>query len=441
MGNLVSACDSSTKGFRVRISRKVDYIDSISHEQKCSALDQGAVHGQTMSKKEGAKEKDCLSGLTKKLVCSDVGDSGDEDALQIVQNAMRMAEACARQPEMKDSQWREKNGQNTLWNLLGARNVEELKDTIIHLASSLEELVAEENAVNYVSVPAKVYGDLHGQFYDMLLLLHYYGWPSKSGQFGHSVNYVFNGDWVDRGAHQLETICLVYALKLAFPDTVWLNRGNHEDINMNQQSAEEGFEHACLQDLGPRWGTDVFNSFVSSYGYLPLATVLGENILVLHGGIGDGKWHLKDLECTPKPIEIDPEANNVVYNVLWSDPVDEDRPDSMGVHDNTARDDRHYVWKFGADITKYFCYHNELGMIIRSHQFLEGGDGYECMHDEHLMRVFSARDYSNGNGQNDGSILSITVSGGRMVVRPQMLQSLGKLAAHQQQRHMRGNAV
>ena len=73
----------------------------------------------------------------------------------------------------------------------------------------------------------KLFGDLHGQFGDLMRLFEEYGMPSTAGDITY-IDYLFLGDYVDRGAHSLETICLLLALKIEHPKNVHLIRGNHE---------------------------------------------------------------------------------------------------------------------------------------------------------------------------------------------------------------------
>lgn len=73
----------------------------------------------------------------------------------------------------------------------------------------------------------KIFGDLHGQFLDLMRLFEEYGTPSTAGDITY-IDYLFLGDYVDRGAHSLETMCLLLALKIEHPKSVHLIRGNHE---------------------------------------------------------------------------------------------------------------------------------------------------------------------------------------------------------------------
>lgn len=79
----------------------------------------------------------------------------------------------------------------------------------------------------FCAAPVKIFGDLHGQFGDLMRLFEEYGTPSTSGDITY-IDYLFLGDYVDRGAHSLETICLLLALKIEHPSYVHLIRGNHE---------------------------------------------------------------------------------------------------------------------------------------------------------------------------------------------------------------------
>mmetsp|Transcript_63346 Transcript_63346/g.151137 ORF Transcript_63346/g.151137 Transcript_63346/m.151137 type:complete len:429 (+) Transcript_63346:89-1375(+) len=422
MGNCTSsrAVDASvsTKGWKVVVDHDIDYVDSKTGKRKIGELDLHAVHGIISAYDLEAHENMGSPGC-----CGGARPSGHNAlANRIVKAALHMAHTVAHEADVMSNLWPGPAGKSILEILLGEADEARQVPLIQKLAICLKGVVAREPIVNYVSAPAKVYGDLHGQFRDLLLYLHHYGNPAPGGP-----NFIFNGDWVDRGAHQVETIVVIYALKLAFPNLVWLNRGNHEDETQNKFMGSHGFEKACLERFGHDKGRDVFSCITWSFEYLPLATVIGESILVVHGGIGDGQWQISQLLSVQRPLKHhDLSSNRWVYNLLWSDPVDEDHLDGFGVHDSPRDNHKHLVMTFGVDVSTEFLKKNGLGMIVRSHEAKTNGYGYEVMHGEHLVRVFSARDYGNGHSKNDGSILSITLSSHQLLITPQVLQSLTK---------------
>eukprot|EP00435_Cladocopium_sp_Y103_P048757 s226_g14.t1 len=325
-------------------------------------------------------------------------------------------------------------------------------DTLIRAATELQK---SQPIVSEVTAPVKVFGNIHGQLRDLLLLFHFYGRPDDDEDEDgddEPMSYVFNGDWVDRGRHQLEVMLLILSLKnlakmqgsslmqIMHPRQVWLNRGNHEDRQQNLRTTKIGslgFDRACTDALGAEEGRRIFESFQSFFEWLPLAARIEQKVLVLHGGLGPGDWSLEDLLQVERPLvskELHFTLEGVVYNILWSDPLmhkPENRRDplkSFGVHDS-PRDKHWQVMKnFGRDVTQRFCKTQGLELIIRSHQFTNTCKGYELMHDGYLLRVFSARNYM-GTVPNDGGMLLIgygedsrgVVS---LVVRPRSVERL-----------------
>ena len=89
------------------------------------------------------------------------------------------------------------------------------------LCKKCKKIFGHQDALLNLSSPIKVCGDIHGQFYDLLRLFGFNGYPPNS-------NYLFLGDYVDRGKQSIESICLLYAYKIRYPETVFLLRGNHE---------------------------------------------------------------------------------------------------------------------------------------------------------------------------------------------------------------------
>lgn len=307
-------------------------------------------------------------------------------------------------------------------------------DTLALFANTARKILSVQPTMVSVNVPCKIFGDIHGQFRDLLLLFKAFGRPDEHD----APMFVFNGDFVDRGAHQLEVIGLLLALKILLPERVWLIRGNHEDRQMNKRY---GFEDECKRQLGVTLGPKMFDLMQNTFDMLPVAALVEEKVLVVHGGIGDGFWKVSDLRKVKRPLVDEQLAEDWIANLLWSDPIEDDdkNQETFGVH---ASPRGGTAAQFGWNVTKTFCARNGLSLVVRSHQSKMGSPGFDIMHESLLMRVFSARDYE-GHG-NDGAILylqNLEAEGQQiLMVRPQVLWSTTK-AKHQESARRRSVSV
>ena len=148
------------------------------------------------------------------------------------------AQEAKGQPDCRGKHWMK--GGAVLAAMLGA-DEEKQAAAITGLAAAAKRVVAAQPSLVRVPAPTKVFGDVHGQLRDLLLLFAYYGSPTHKGGDVQTTAYVFNGDWVDRGPHQLEVVVLLFALKAMYPSKVFLLRGNHEFRDMNESMGDEGF--------------------------------------------------------------------------------------------------------------------------------------------------------------------------------------------------------
>jgi len=262
---------------------------------------------------------------------------------------------------------------------------------------------------------------VHGQLRDLLLLFGWYGLPTHKGGDVQTTTYVFNGDWVDRGEHQLEVVLILFAIKVLYPTRVFIVRGNHEFRQQNELMEEAGFQHHVKRRFPKDWAL-VYEAVHDCFDWLPIGCVVGEAILCVHGGVGDGTWGLKELENdVPRPL-ADPYRTLHTLHALWSDPSDSDSAMRKGTH-ASARGET--IPEFGPDITDKFCRANNLALVVRSHQFVR--QGYKVMHSGRLITLFSARNYfSSSDGQtNDGAMLLIAPDhNGHLRIHPKRLAHL-----------------
>jgi diadenosine tetraphosphatase ApaH/serine/threonine PP2A family protein phosphatase len=223
---------------------------------------------------------------------------------------------------------------------------------------------------------------------------------------------------VDRGYHQVEVLTLLFALKVAYPERIWLLRGNHESESMNEMY---GFKAACLKTFETSAASRAFARAQEVFQWLPLAALVEQPgtkpALVLHGGIGNGEWRIDDVRQLGRPLP-DPKLTGLAEQILWSDPSDSDAEMNRGVHGNPQRGEG--MVRFGPDVTARFCAMNGIGVVIRSHQVVH--HGYKVMHGGRLLTVFSARNYLGRNTNDAALLLLATDCNGDLRVRFKQLR-------------------
>jgi protein phosphatase len=180
------------------------------------------------------------------------------------------------------------------------------------LCYAAEQIFMHEQTVLQLKAPIKVFGDLHGQFGDLMRLFDEYGFPSTAGDITY-IDYLFLGDYVDRGQHSLETITLLLALKIEYPENVHLIRGNHEAADIN---ALFGFRLECIERMGENDGIWAWTRFNQLFNYLPLAALIENKIICMHGGIGRSISTVEQIEKIERPITMDA-GSLVLMDLLW----------------------------------------------------------------------------------------------------------------------------
>ena len=243
------------------------------------------------------------------------------------------------------------------------------------------KLLLNDPVLIELKAPLCICGDIHGQFYDLLRIFEILNYPPNT-------NYLFLGDYVDRGKQSLETILLLLILKIKYPKNIYLLRGNHECEVVNRQY---GFFDECKR----RTSIKIFKKFIDLFNVLPITALIENRILCMHGGLAYGLKKVEELKIIRRPTDIPDEG--ILCDLVWSDPSEE-LPDCWGTNE------RGISYTFSKDVVREFCEKNDLDLICRAHQVVE--EGYEFFSDMRLVTIFSAPNYM-GEFDNNGGILSI----------------------------------
>ncbi|KAF8373123.1 hypothetical protein PRIPAC_79552, partial [Pristionchus pacificus] len=177
-------------------------------------------------------------------------------------------------------------------------------------------------------------------------------------------SYLFQITWIG-----VECFLLVLALRIRYPDRVFMLRGNHEDCNSGMIY---GFYDECRAKF-------VFN-------WMPVSAIMSDKILCMYGGLSPYLNTLQQIENLPRPSIIPPYG--LMCDILWSD-----------------RDNKYPGWPlsprkisycFDDTITKKFCADMGIDLIVRAHQFTKDfKGGYKFFADGRLLSIFSATNYNN----------------------------------------------
>lgn len=210
------------------------------------------------------------------------------------------------------------------------------------------------------------------------------------GAFPPEANYLFLGDYVDRGKQSLETICLLLAYKIKYPENFFVLRGNHECASINRIY---GFYDECKR----RYNIKLWKTFTDCFNCLPIAAIIDDQIFTMHGGLSPDLNTMEQIRRVMRPTDI-PDVG-LLCDLLWSDPD----KDITGWSEN----DRGVSFTFGPDVVSRFLQKHDLGLICRAHQVVE--DGYEFFSKRQLVTVFSAPNYC-GEFDNAGAMMSVDES-------------------------------
>jgi len=243
-----------------------------------------------------------------------------------------------------------------------------------------------------------IVGDTHGHLEDFLYVI------AENGEPSDRVHYLMNGDIADRGffASEILIICLIF--KQLYPNAIMINRGNHENMEINRRRSEEGggFYDEVMYKYSSRSSDQaVFYMFQQLFELLPLATVVSKKVFVVHGGLfRHEQVTLNDIRKLSRrrqcPTTTAKKEDAMMFDTMWADPHEINGVMRSQRGPNCIR--------FGPDVTERFLRNNHLNLVVRSHEVPMSNHGFEEMHHKRLVTLFTASDYCGYTG-NSGAVL------------------------------------
>ena len=251
---------------------------------------------------------------------------------------------------------------------------------ILSIVRRAAQTIMAEPMLVQVDAPLNICGDIHGQLNDLASIMNHKGRPPKE-------RYLFLGDYVDRGKHGIECICVLLGFKVLYPDSIYVLRGNHESAGLTKQY---GFFDECKR----RFSVRLWRVFMDLFNCLPVAGLVEDAALCMHGGISPELNNLDQIAELRRPCDVG--DSGLLCDLLWSDP----EPGSSG----WQRNERGVSYTFGENTLREKLKELDLDLIVRAHQVMD--QGYQFFAGRSLVTVFSASNYC-GEFTNCGAVMTM----------------------------------
>ncbi|AAZ10947.1 serine/threonine protein phosphatase PP1, putative [Trypanosoma brucei brucei TREU927] len=247
--------------------------------------------------------------------------------------------------------------------------------TILRLVRPI--LMAQPMLVR-LQAPINVCGDIHGQIGDLVEIFRAGGMPPAT-------NYLFLGDYVDRGKHGTEVIVVLLGLKILYPDGMCVLRGNHESDSICRI-------YGFFDEVKRRFSVKLFKEFTDVFNCLPIAALIDDIALCMHGGLSPDLRNLRQIERIERPLIV-PDTG-LACDLLWADPEE--------AGSGWMESERGVSYTFGEDIVKETCERLDIDVVLRAHQVVD--KGYQFFAGRQLVTIFSASNYC-GEFTNSGAMM------------------------------------
>lgn len=269
------------------------------------------------------------------------------------------------------------------------------QDLYIEVVDRAAALLAKEPNVLRLKYPVTVCGDVHGQFFDLVRLFEVGGRPEDS-------QYLFLGDYVDRGCFSTECVIYLFCMKLTYKEKFYMLRGNHE---CRQLTAFFNFKDECKY----KYSEKLYDAVMRAFDNLPLAAIVNNSFFCVHGGLSPDITTIDEISELNRFREIP--RDGAMCDLLWSDPFEEDGTQAAGAAqvDSDDSDDaaettwfgynktRQCSYVYGVEAVKQFLEENKMTSIIRAHEAQVDGYKMQMVNQQtkipRVITIFSAPNY------------------------------------------------
>nr|AKT44580.1 serine/threonine-protein phosphatase PP1 [Trypanosoma cruzi marinkellei] len=252
------------------------------------------------------------------------------------------------------------------------------EDIIRTVLRRVRPLLMSQPMMVRIEAPVNVCGDIHGQINDLVEIFRAGGMPPTS-------RYLFLGDYVDRGKYGTEVISVLLGLKVLHPDKMYVLRGNHESESICRI-------YGFFDEVKRRFSVKLFKEFTDVFNCLPIAALIEEIALCMHGGLSPELRNLNQINQIRRPLVV-PDAG-LACDILWSDPEE----NSSG----WMQSQRGVSYTFGEDVVRQACENLKIDVVLRAHQVVD--NGYAFFAERRLVTIFSASNYC-GEFTNSGAMM------------------------------------
>ncbi|XP_077995902.1 uncharacterized protein LOC144449262 [Glandiceps talaboti] len=267
---------------------------------------------------------------------------------------------------------------------------------LLAICREAKVVLASESRLLHVNAPTYILGDIHGNFHD-LVCFEKVLW--RMGPLLTPANFLFLGDYVDRGEHGLEVVSYLFAQKLLAPSKFFLIRGNHEVRHVQRMFH---FQRECEEKFGATVGNQLWEAVNDCFDAMPLAAIVDNKIFCVHGGIPDPHLGstLASIANIPVPLKDPENESPLAWDLMWNDPIKVEEmssndakvmEDNRGFASNQRRGTAHV---FSCVALEEFLTKNNLSHVIRAHEVKQVG--FQVQQRGKLLTVFSSSHYCGG---------------------------------------------